>query len=113
MASQAVDRTGQDDANAAGVVIRRAEKADLPAILALYAQPGMNAGEVISLEAALAIWQRMAAYPSYGLFVATVSDDPTTIVGTFALLVMDNLAHGGAPSAVVEDVCVDEGRRGR
>ena len=28
-------------------------------------------------------------------------------MGTFALLIMDNLGHQGAPSAVVEDVCVD------
>jgi GNAT superfamily N-acetyltransferase len=32
-------------------------------------------------------------------------------VGTFALMVMDNLAHRGAPSAIVEDLCVDEGMR--
>lgn len=96
----------------AGVLVRRAGQADLPAILELYAQPGMNAGEVISLDTAAAIWRRMAAYPDYGLYVATAADD-RAVVGTFALLVMDNLAHGGAPSAVVEDVCVDERRRGR
>ena len=28
------------------------------------------------------------------------------IVGTFALLIMDNLAHQGTPSGVVEDVAV-------
>jgi GNAT superfamily N-acetyltransferase len=28
-------------------------------------------------------------------------------VGTFALLIMDNLAHLGAPSAIIEDVAVD------
>lgn len=105
-------RQGPGGASAAGVGVRRAEEADLPAVLELYAQPGMNAGEVISLDAAAAIWRRMAAYPSYGLYVATAADDHA-VVGTFALLVMDNLAHGGAPSAVVEDVCVDERRRGR
>ena len=31
------------------------------------------------------------------------------IVGTFALLIMDNLAHLGAPSGVVEDVVVAAG----
>jgi GNAT superfamily N-acetyltransferase len=35
------------------------------------------------------------------------------IVGTFALLVMDNLAHRGARSAILEDVVVDEGLRGQ
>jgi len=97
---------------AARVAIRRAERVDLPAILALHAQPGMNDGEVIALDAAAAIWRRMADYPDYGVYVATAADDGA-VVGTFALLVMDNLAHGGAPSAVVEDVCVDERLRGR
>lgn len=31
------------------------------------------------------------------------------IVGTFELLIMDNLAHRGQPSGVVEDVVVDSG----
>jgi GNAT superfamily N-acetyltransferase len=35
-----------------------------------------------------------------------------TIVGTFALLVMDNLGHLGAPSAIVEDVAVDPQHQG-
>ena len=43
-------------------------------------------------------------YPSYHLYVACVGDD---VVGTFALLVMDNLGHLGRPSAIVEDVAVD------
>jgi GNAT superfamily N-acetyltransferase len=35
------------------------------------------------------------------------------LLGTFALLVMDNLAHLGARSAVVEDVVVDAAHRGQ
>jgi GNAT superfamily N-acetyltransferase len=104
--------TAPGGASGAGLVIRRADEADLPGVLGLYAQPGMDAGEVISLDAATTIWRRMAAYPNYGVYVATTAEDQG-LVGTFALLVMDNLAHGGAPSAVVEDVCVDERRRGR
>ena len=112
MAARKVDRTEPDGVSAGGFVIRRAELPDLPAILALYAQPGMNDGQVISLDAATTIWQRMATYPDYSLYAATTVDDQS-LVGTFALLVMDNLAHGGAPSAILEDVCVDERRRRR
>jgi len=112
MQDDAGHRFDRPGAGATGVVVRRAEQADLPAILALYAQPGMNGGEAISLDAAAGIWRRMAAYPDYGLYVATADGDGA-VVGTFALLVMDNLAHGGAPSAIVEDLCVDERYRGR
>jgi GNAT superfamily N-acetyltransferase len=92
------------------VEIRKATEADLPAILRLYAQPGIDDDQVLALDAASAIFQRMATYPRYHVYVALRED---AIVGTFALLVMDNLAHVGAPSAVVEDVIVDEAIRGR
>ena len=36
-----------------------------------------------------------------------------SIVGTFALLIMDNLAHMGAPSGVLEDVVVHRDWRGK
>lgn len=83
--------------------LRDAAESDLPAILALAAQPGMDDGVVLDIDAATAIYRKMARYPSYRVFVA-VQDD--TVVGTYALLVMDNLGHMGAPSAIVEQVLV-------
>ena len=53
---------------------------------------------------------RFASYPDYAVYLAEEDGVP---VGTFALLVMDNLAHGGAPAGVVESVVVAEGRRGQ
>lgn len=35
------------------------------------------------------------------------------MVGTYALLIMHNLAHRGAPSAIVEDVVVAQDQQGR
>ena len=90
--------------------IRSATEEDLPGVLRLYSQPGMNDGRVLAKDATAAIFRRIASYPRYGIYVAVTNQ---TVVGTFALLVMDNLAHLGAPSAIVEDVCVDEGSRGR
>ena len=49
------------------------------------------------------LFEHFGDYPDYTLYVAERSG---TIVGTFALLVMANLGHLGAPSAVVEDVMV-------
>ena len=86
--------------------IRPATESDLPGILGLYGQPGLNDGAVLSVAAAAEVLRRIDTYPDYHVFVATAGG---SLVGTFALLIMDNLAHLGAPSAVVEDVCVDEG----
>lgn len=91
--------------------VRPAVAADLPAVLALYAQPEMDDGAVLPIADAQGLLARFAAYPDYTLYVA---EQDGRIVGTFALLVMDNLAHRGAPSAIVEDVVVapDRHRKG-
>jgi GNAT superfamily N-acetyltransferase len=91
------------------LVIRPAAEADLPAVLALYAEPGFDDGAVLGLDEAKAMLRRFAAYPDYTLFIAA---DGEEVVGTFALLVMDNLGHRGTPSAIVEDVLVAARRRG-
>lgn len=83
---------------------RVASKDDLPEILRLYSQPEMDNGDILSLSQVGAIFERVKKYPNYNLFVAICED---RIVGTFALLIMDNLGHMGAPSAIIEDVVVD------
>lgn len=90
--------------------IRLAEKTDLPEVLRLYAQPDLDRGQTASLEAAQQFWERIQRYPSYRLFVA---ERPDRIVGTFMLLVMDNLLHQGAASAIVEAVAVDPDCQGQ
>jgi GNAT superfamily N-acetyltransferase len=92
------------------MIVREASEADLPGILAIYAQPALDDGDVLSEGDARAWFARLARYPDYKLYVA---DDAGAIVGTFALLVMDNLAHRGAPSGIVEDVGVLPDQQGR
>jgi GNAT superfamily N-acetyltransferase len=92
------------------VEVRKAEERDLPLILPLYAQLGEDSGRVLPLDEARIILARILAYPDYHLHVAVVRGE---IVGVFALLVMDNLGHLGAPSGVVEDVVVREEWRRR
>lgn len=89
--------------DASGVVVRPAAEAEMAAILALFAQPGVDNGEVLGIEQARDIWRRFAFYPDYRLLVAEMN---SRIVGTYSLLIMDNLGHLGAPSAVVEGVMV-------
>lgn len=91
------------------IVIRPATIADLPGVLSLYAQPDMDNGSILPLDEAEVIFARMCAYPDYTLMVAV---EDGAIVGSLALLIMDNLAHIGAKSAVVEDVVVDAARHG-
>lgn len=86
------------------VLVREAVDDDLPGVLALYAQPEIDDGEALDLETARDLLARFAAYPNYKLHVAELNGN---IVGSFALLIMDNLGHLGAPSAVMEDVVVD------
>lgn len=83
---------------------RAALKTDLPDVLRLYAQSAIDDGRVLSLDDAERLFDRMARYPDYSIYVA-IRDD--RVVGSFALLIMDNLAHQGAPSGVIEDVAVD------
>jgi GNAT superfamily N-acetyltransferase len=60
------------------------------------------------LAAAERVFARYAGYPDYTLYVA---EDGGEVVGTFALLVLDNLAHGLTPAGLVESVAVAEDRR--
>lgn len=89
--------------------IRPARREDLAAILALYADLETD-GQVLDLPAAESIFARMQKYPNYTVYVAVVEGQ---IVGSFELLIMDNLAHVGAPSGIVEDVVVHPAWRGR
>jgi GNAT superfamily N-acetyltransferase len=86
------------------VLCREASREDLPRVLGLYSQPDLDDGKVLSLPDAERIFERMAHYPDYKIYVAVFEE---RIVGTFALLIMDNLGHMGAPSAVIEDVAVE------
>jgi ribosomal protein S18 acetylase RimI-like enzyme len=92
------------------IIIREAADDDLSGILQLYAQPGMDDGAILPLEAARDIFRQFHRYPSYTLYVAECDG---AIVGTYALLIMHNLGHLGAPSAIVEDVVVAPDRQGQ
>jgi GNAT superfamily N-acetyltransferase len=89
--------------------IRAATEVDLPLILALYVDVE-DGGPVLSIEEARSIFVRIKKYPDYKIYVAMLDG---SIIGTFELLIMDNLAHMGAPSGVLEDVVVHRDWRGK
>ena len=92
------------------VEIREATDKDLPAVLSLCAQLDGKSEPELSLEQAQRIFTRIKSYPDCRIYVAVANGE---IVGTFTLLIMDLLAHGGAPSGIVEDVIVDAKWRGK
>ena len=92
------------------VHVRKASRDDLEGILQLYAEPDIDNGKVLDLRNTESVFDKMQLYPNYSLYVAAIDKQ---IVGSFALLIMDNLAHMGAPSAVVEDLVVHSNWRGR
>lgn len=92
------------------IIMRKANENDLFAILSLYAQLGQDDGSVLPLDEAGGIFTKFKSYPDYHIHVAL---DGGRVIGAFALLIMDNLGHRGAPSAVLEDVVVAEELRGK
>lgn len=95
------------------VQIREAGQTDLENVLALYSAIEDNPSDVLTVEEAKAVWAQFARYPSYRLWVACDTAHQDAVVGTYALLVMHNLAHRGAPSAIVEDVVVAPDQQGQ
>jgi GNAT superfamily N-acetyltransferase len=89
--------------------IRQATKSDLLDVLALYVQC-LGDDSVLPQEEAERLLGKIERYPDYHVYVARADGET---VGTFALLVMDNLAHVGQPSAVVEDVAVAPAWQGK
>ncbi|MBD1915457.1 MULTISPECIES: GNAT family N-acetyltransferase [Cyanophyceae] len=89
------------------VSIRLATPEDLPDVMGLYGQSGLDQDCGLTLAEAEQWFQRLQQYPNYRLWVATLKELDDRRVGTFTLLVMDNLVHHGSPSGVVEGVAVD------
>jgi ribosomal protein S18 acetylase RimI-like enzyme len=85
------------------LVIREATADDVPAILSIYREAGLDRDAAFTANEAAAQLEAFRAYPSYRVFVALLDRG---VAGTYALLIMDNLAKRGRRSAVVEDVAV-------
>ena len=92
------------------VHIREAAEADLADILRAYNESGIDDGVSFTLEEARAHFVRLRHYPSYRVFVAAADG---VFAGTYALILLDNLAKRGARAGVVEDVAVLPAFQGR
>jgi GNAT superfamily N-acetyltransferase len=91
------------------ITIKEATLKDLSGILNLYSTV-LDNGDVLTIEQAEMLFKKMQTYPNYKVYIAKNEEE---IVGTFALLIMDNLAHQGTPSGIVEDVAVLNNLQGK
>ena len=92
--------------------IRAARPQDLGSLLKLYrgpedAYPGL---EPLTGEDAERRYGEVLADPDQETLVAESEGE---VVGTLVVAILPNLAHGGAPYAVVENVAIAETQRGR
>jgi GNAT superfamily N-acetyltransferase len=99
-----------DTASTHTLTFRIAGPADAEVLLSLLAQLESAPGPRLDPAQARAVLARMASYPSFHAWLCCRGDE---VVGTYSLLLMDNLGHGGASAGVVENVVVDASRRGQ
>lgn len=92
------------------LLIREASHGDLPQILNIYKELEADKSAVLTEAQAVEIYDQISTYPNYKIYVA-LTDNET--VGTFSLAIMDNLAHMGMPSGLIEDVVVKQEWQGR
>jgi len=90
--------------------IRPATLADLPSVLALMAELDLGHDDNLSLQNATTMFQQITANPNHTIYVA---EQNSAIVGTFALIRIPQLAHGGTCSGIIEDVVVSSDQRGQ
>lgn len=92
------------------IVVRRAGREDLDSLARLLGQLDPPGTPERDPSSAVAAWERIAAVPGYAVHLAEIDGIP---VGTYSIMPMPSLAHGGTPGAVVEAVVVDGSCRGR
>ena len=90
--------------------IRDATDGDLPGVLRILADSGIDGGESFSLEEARRHFARIHECPGFRLLVAVGDGE---IVGTYVLQIVQKLGKRGTPAGVVEDVAVAPAHQGQ
>lgn len=90
--------------------IKEADRYDLPEVLRLLRELDLEGDKPMSQEEALRLFDRLGEYPDYKVYLARKEGEA---VGTYALLIMDKLEHGGAPSGIVDSVAVSNTYQGQ
>ena len=90
--------------------IRDVQDVDLPGVLQVLAESGIDGGTSFTVEEARDHLQRIRRWPNFRL-LAVLEDGK--VVGTYSLVIMDKLGKRGTPAGVVEDVAVMPGLQGK
>ena len=90
--------------------IRDARDEDLPGVLRVLAESGIDGGSSFTLEEARVHLGRIREWRGFRLLVAVADGE---IAGTYSLVIMEKLGKRGTPAGVVEDVAVLPGMQGR
>ena len=99
-------------ADATAVIVRRATREDVPAIVALLVDDPLGASRETQGEHAayLTAFEAIDADPAHELVVV---DDGGEVVGTLQLTILPGLSRGGALRAQIEAVRIASSRRGQ
>lgn len=93
-------------------VVRAATRDDLPRIVELLAQLSPDEADredSSRLEMYIAVFAKTEGQGQTLLAV----EDEGRVVGTLALVIVENLSHQGRPYAILENVVVDDAERGK
>jgi GNAT superfamily N-acetyltransferase len=90
--------------------LRDAKRADLPSLLALYEDGGVDAPGSNEPQHAAAQWDAIHRIANARVLLA---ERDGRAIGTLTLFILPLLAHGGAPEALVESVVVHPDERSR
>ena len=92
------------------ITIEELKKSEIPFLLDLFALPDIDNGKILSVTEASALFDKIKTYPDYKVYVAKVNE---RIVGSFSLVILDNMVHNGLSSGLVESVVVHNQYRSR
>jgi GNAT superfamily N-acetyltransferase len=85
------------------IEIRDADDADLPGVLHVLAESGIDGGHSFTLDEARQHLSRIRQGSKYRLLAVRADGE---IAGTYTLVIVDKLGKRGTPAGLVEDVAV-------
>ncbi len=91
------------------LIIRLATQEDMPAVMNLIGQSDMSPDNKLTNDEVTKLFQIITSTPYHRLYVAELKNK---VVGTFALITVQQLSHNGAKSMVIEDIVVNNDLQG-
>jgi len=90
--------------------IRLASEKDMSAVMRLIGQPDMSPDNRLTSEEVGKLFKTITSTPYHRLYVV---ESENSIIGTFALITVQQLSHNGAKSMIIEDIVVSSERQGQ